>query len=140
MENLSFSLLSIPLFHLLALAPHAVAIGLISRGVPKNWDNRNPRSAGFRQAAEKRLSPAKFQTWERLEACHANSFENMPIFYASIFAGHIAGLHKVQGTGGLDFAAGLFLAIRAVYFLVYWGNDTQVKSVYVNLGSVDAPY
>jgi len=129
MDSLSLSILSIPLFHLLALLPHAGAIHLISAGNPANWDNRNPRSAGFRQRAEKRLGPAKFLLWERLEAAHANSFENMPLFYSTIIVGHLAGLHKVAGSGGLDASAAAFLVIRTVYLAVYAMNDTQVKSV-----------
>lgn len=129
MVDLNLSILAIPAYHALALLPHAAAIHIVSGGGKlAAYDNRNPRSTSFKQGALKRLSPQQYATWERLEACHANAFENQAYFYAAILAGNLAGLHKIEGSDGLSYSAGLFLAIRAAYTLVYALNDNQAKS------------
>lgn len=127
-DNVNPSILAIPAYHLLAIVPHAASIFYTTKGQPKKWDNRNPRSEAMKSAIAKRVGAKRFATYERLEAAHANSMENMPIFIAAVVLGNMAGLHKVQGSGGLNWFTAAFLLVRAAYILVYATNDTQAKS------------
>ncbi|KAL1617375.1 hypothetical protein SLS56_011028 [Neofusicoccum ribis] len=128
-ENANFSILAIPAYHLLAILPHAASILYTTNGKPSKWDNRNPRSEAMKSALAKRVDAKQYATYERLEAAHANSMENMPIFVAAVILGNMAGLHKVEGSDGLNWFTGAFLLVRTAYIIVYAMNDTQAKSV-----------
>ncbi|KAB2577520.1 hypothetical protein DIS24_g3734 [Lasiodiplodia hormozganensis] len=129
MENLNFSILAIPAYHALAVFPHLAAVLYATNGrVNTVWDNRNPRSEVLKSAIAKRVDASKYAVYERLEAAHANSMENMPIFIAAVVLGNMAGLHKVEGSDGMTWFTGAFLLVRAAYILVYALNDTQPKS------------
>ncbi|EKG19290.1 Membrane-associated eicosanoid/glutathione metabolism (MAPEG) protein [Macrophomina phaseolina MS6] len=128
LSNLSLSIVAIPAYHLLSIIPHAASISYATKGQPSKWDNRNPRSEALKAGLSKRLDAKQYATYERLEAAHANSMENMPIFIAAIVLGNLAGLHKVEGADGLNWFAGAFLLVRAAYIVVYVANDTQAKS------------
>ncbi|KAF2089122.1 hypothetical protein K490DRAFT_72740 [Saccharata proteae CBS 121410] len=128
LPNLNPTILAIPLYHLLALWPHARAISISTSGDPLAWDNRSPRGVNQKAALAKRLSPATHARFERLEAAHANSMENMPLFLASVVLGNMADLQQVEGLNGLNAFCVAFLVVRGLYSVVYAGNDTMGKS------------
>lgn len=128
LENLNPSIAAIPAYHLLSILPHAATIIYTSGGKLGKWDNRNPRSEAMKTGLSKKLTAKQYATYERLEAAHANSMENMPIFIAAVVLGNMAGLHKVEGPDGLNWFTAAFLLVRAAYIIVYANNDTQVKS------------
>ncbi|KAF2034920.1 hypothetical protein EK21DRAFT_107550 [Setomelanomma holmii] len=118
------SILAIPAYYILSLLPHSYAINVASQGQLKKWDNRNPRSSDMKAKLKERLPAETFAKYERLEACHANGMENLPLFATAVVLGNLAGLKK-QGLDGLNGFAALFLAIRVVYTGVYATHQTQ---------------
>ncbi|KAF2745411.1 hypothetical protein M011DRAFT_469470 [Sporormia fimetaria CBS 119925] len=118
------SILAIPAVHILSILPHSYALSVATNGRLSEWDNRNPRSSDLKSQIKSRLSPERYAFWERLEACHANGMENLPVFAAAVILGNMAGLKK-DGWGGMTGFAGMFLAIRAAYTAVYLNHTTQ---------------
>jgi uncharacterized MAPEG superfamily protein len=118
------SILAIPVVHLLSILPHSYALGVATRGQVSLWDNRNPRSSTMKEKLKQRLTAEEFARFERLEACHANGMENLPIFAAAVILGNMAGLKK-DGWGGMTGFAATFLAIRLAYTAVYVTHTTQ---------------
>lgn len=121
-ETYTPSLLAIPAFHLLSILPHSLALYTAS---PSAIDNRNPRASLRAASLKERLTPAQFERVQRLEACHSNSMENLPIFMAAVLAGHVAGLPR----GEMSTFAGAFLGLRVLYAFLYVGAKTQAVSV-----------
>ncbi|QIW99690.1 hypothetical protein AMS68_005208 [Peltaster fructicola] len=114
----NFSLLSIPLYYILAVIPHGQAMAIASRGGGGRHDNRNPKSSDFIAKLKSKLSARDFARFERAESCHRNHFENMPLFVASV----LASLFVERQTGvkldtGLN--AALILGTRVLYTLNY---------------------
>jgi uncharacterized MAPEG superfamily protein len=87
-------------------------------------DNRNPRSSDLKAKLKERLGPKVFAKYERAEACHANSMENLPLFTAAVILGNMAGLEQ-EGLGGLNGFAASFLAVRLAYTTAYLTHETQ---------------
>jgi uncharacterized MAPEG superfamily protein len=112
------SILAIPAFHLLAVFPHGYALYVATQGKPENWDNRNPRSPEMKNGIKKRLDADTYAKYERLESCHANAMENLPLFATAVILGNMAGLRK-EGLGGMTGFAASFLAVRLAYMAVY---------------------
>lgn len=71
-----------------------------------------------------RLSAEEYAKYERLEACHANGMENLPLFATAVVLGNMAGL-KRDGLGGMTGFAATFLAIRLAYTIIYVNHTTQ---------------
>lgn len=118
------SILAIPVYHILSVLPHSYALNVATKGELTKWDNRNPRSTTMKAKLKDRLDDDSFSLYERLEACHANGMENLPLFATSIILGNLAGLKK-EGIGGMTGFAATFLAVRLAYTAVYIGNTTQ---------------
>lgn len=122
------SILAIPVLHVLAILPHSYALSVATGGQLTHWDNRNPRSTHLRTKLRERLSADDFALFERLEACHANGMENLPLFATAVILGNMAGLKK-DGIWGLTGFAASFLAVRVLYSIVYVSNKTQGLSL-----------
>ncbi|KAH3952780.1 hypothetical protein HBI56_134250 [Parastagonospora nodorum] len=124
LDTHNLSILAIPAYYVLSVLPHSYALNVATGGQLTKWDNRNPRSSTLKSKLKDRLSAEEFAKYERLEACHANGMENMPLFTAAVVLGNMAGLKK-QGLDGLNGFAGLFLAVRLLYTGVYATHQTQ---------------
>ncbi|EON61253.1 hypothetical protein W97_00466 [Coniosporium apollinis CBS 100218] len=121
----NLSVLAIPAYYILSMVPHAYGLTVASGGNPSKFDNRNPRNQGSKYAET--LDKQTYARWERCEAAHQNSMENMPLFASAVILGNMAGL-KREGLDGMNGFAGAFLAIRALYAFVYINNNTQGTS------------
>lgn len=117
----NFSVLAIPAYYGLSILPHAYALHVASGGNPLKWDNRCPRAADLKVKLQSKLSASDYALYERGEAASANSYENMPIFFAAVVIGHVAGLDKSY----LNNFAFKYLLIRAAYLLSYLGISNQ---------------
>ncbi|KAF2833316.1 hypothetical protein CC86DRAFT_365249 [Ophiobolus disseminans] len=122
------SILAIPAYYVLSVLPHAFAIKAATQGQLNKWDNRNPRSSDLKAKLKQRLPAETFARYERMEACHANGMENLPLFATAVVLGNMAGLKK-HGLDGLNGFVGLFLAIRVLYTGVYMSNQTQGQTL-----------
>ncbi|KAF2019065.1 hypothetical protein BU24DRAFT_418663 [Aaosphaeria arxii CBS 175.79] len=118
------SILAIPAMHMLSVLPHSYALSVATGGKLAKWDNRNPRSTTMKSKLKERLDSQTYALYERLEACHANGMENLPLFAVAVVLGNLAGLKK-DGLGGMTGFAASFLAIRLAYTAVYINNKTQ---------------
>jgi uncharacterized MAPEG superfamily protein len=118
------SILAIPALHLLSILPHSYALNVATQGNLMKWDNRNPRSTTMKAKLKDRLDAESFAFYERLEACHANGMENLPLFATAVILGNMAGIKK-DGLGGMTGFAATFLAVRIAYTAVYLANKTQ---------------
>ncbi|KAF1840799.1 uncharacterized protein K460DRAFT_321303 [Cucurbitaria berberidis CBS 394.84] len=120
-ETYNPSILAIPAYYMLSVLPHGYAINVATQGKLNAWDNRNPRSTDLKASLKQRLPAETFAKYERLEACHANGMENLPLFASAVILGNMAGLKKQDLTAFV----GTFLAIRIAYTAVYATNQTQ---------------
>jgi uncharacterized MAPEG superfamily protein len=111
----NYSIYSIPLYYVLTLSPHLYSTVLISRTSHKIWDNRNPRGASQSQSIQKSVPQPTYLVYERARACHNNGMENMALFIAAIVLGNMANLEN----GTLNWGAGTFLELRALYTVAY---------------------
>ncbi|KAH8730991.1 hypothetical protein GQ44DRAFT_746367 [Phaeosphaeriaceae sp. PMI808] len=118
------SILAIPTYYILSVLPHTCALSVATQGQLGKWDNRNPRSSELKVRLKERLPAQIFAKYERLEACHANGMENLPLFATAVVLGNLAGLKK-DGLDGLNGFAAMFLAIRVAYTGVYVSAETQ---------------
>ncbi|KAK7511648.1 hypothetical protein IWX49DRAFT_294364 [Phyllosticta citricarpa] len=128
LENGNLSIAAIPAYYLVALSPHAAALIYTTNGQVSKWENVNPRAESTKTAINKKIGPQRYAVYERLKAAHANCMENMPLFVAAIVFGNMAGLHKVEGSDGLNWFAASFLLARTGYNIVYALNATQAQS------------
>ncbi|KAH7385624.1 hypothetical protein BKA66DRAFT_461661 [Pyrenochaeta sp. MPI-SDFR-AT-0127] len=115
------SILAIPAYYILSIVPHSLAINVASQGKLGAWDNRNPRSTDMKARLKQRLPGEVYAKYERLEACHANGMENLPLFASAVILGNLAGLKKDDLT---TFVAS-FLAVRIAYTVAYITTKTQ---------------
>jgi uncharacterized MAPEG superfamily protein len=119
------SILAIPAYYILSVLPHTYALHVATQGKVLEWDNRNPRSTDMRAKLKTRLGPETYARYERLESCHANGMENMPLFVAAVVLGNLGGLPR---DAMARFAAS-FLAVRVAYTVVYAQHSTQGPTV-----------
>jgi len=124
----NYSILAIPAFYTLAIIPHGAALYLATGGKLDQWDNRNPRSTQMKEKLKAKLGNEQYAAYERAEAAHANSMENLPLFATAIILGNMAGFKK-EGWKGLYGFAAAFLAIRTLHTIVYIGEKTQAASM-----------
>ncbi|KAF2131455.1 hypothetical protein P153DRAFT_429751 [Dothidotthia symphoricarpi CBS 119687] len=115
------SILAIPAYYIISLLPHTYAVNVASEGKLSTWDNRNPRSTDLKAKLKASLPAETYARYERLESCHANGFENMPIFASAVILGNMAGLRNEVLT---KFVAS-FLAVRLAYTATYVTHTTQ---------------
>ncbi|KAK8216227.1 hypothetical protein IWZ01DRAFT_195536 [Phyllosticta capitalensis] len=127
-ENGNLSIAAIPAYYLLALSPHAAALVYTTNGQVSKWENVNPKGEATKTAIARKIGAKRYAVYERLKAAHANSMENMPLFIAAIILGNMAGLDKVEGSGGLNWFAASFLLSRTGYNIVYAQNASQGQS------------
>lgn len=117
------AILSIPAYYILSLLPHAYASSLVNN--PSR--NISPRSSKTTSTLEQKLGPTLFARWERAEAAHQNSLENLPLFAAAVLAGVLA--EKVGNADvGTSTFAGLWLAVRSLYVVLYVTTTTTQYS------------
>ena len=65
----NISVLSLPIYYILSIIPHAYAIYTASGGNVVKWDNRNPRAGGMKDDLRKRLGDEIYAKYERAEVC-----------------------------------------------------------------------
>jgi uncharacterized MAPEG superfamily protein len=123
----NYSILAIPAYWVLSVAPHAGAIWLASQGNLKNYNNVSPRSDKHRVAVKERLSAEQYARFERIEAASANSLENLPLFATAIVLGNLAGFKK-EGWKGLYGFAAAFLALRTLHTATYISTTDNAAS------------
>lgn len=123
MSSYNLPILSIVAYYVLAVYPHGHAVMLASRGNPKKWDNRNPKSSTLAESIKRNLPAKQFAKFERCESCHRNSLENMPLFVAAVLAGFLA--EQKAGSIGLDVFCVSWMVTRILYTINYINTDTQ---------------
>ncbi|KIS69706.1 uncharacterized protein UMAG_02234 [Mycosarcoma maydis] len=123
--NLSWA--GVPLSLLLAAIPHWYTIYLAeSNKVQGGWSNVNPRfwvQSLIAKGQTKKLTPLELQIL-RGQSCQANSFENVPLFVASLLWANYTGLQV--GTIN-NFVVG-YLVSRAIYTLLYLKTTGKAES------------
>ncbi|KAI4737801.1 hypothetical protein E4T50_11697 [Aureobasidium sp. EXF-12298] len=120
-----YSLLAIPAFTILAVAPHAYALSTVKKHT--QWSNANSRGEGNVQHMKKTLPPAVFATFERAEAAHKNSMETLPLFIAATLSGVFAEKLTRTDVGNAQFSA-IFLGLRVLYTLLYINTSSEQAS------------
>ena len=85
--------------------------------------NISPRSSKNISSLEQKLGSTVFARWERAEAAHQNSLENLPLFAAAVLAGVLAEKYGKTDVGTSTFA-GLWLVIRSLYVVLYITTTT----------------
>jgi len=123
----NYSVLAIPAYWILSIAPHAGAIYLASRGQLQDWDNTCPRSIDHKAHLKSTLSDDEYATYERVEAASANSLENLPLFATAIVLGNLAGFRK-EGWKGLYGFTAAFLVLRTLHTISYISIKTSGAS------------
>jgi uncharacterized MAPEG superfamily protein len=111
----NLSIFAIPAFWIITMIPHNDAIALIKSSSNGRWDNTSPRSSLWDSKLQTTVPTEIYQRYERAEAAHKNGFENLPIFVGAILAGNIAKLDPWL----LNIFAGIYLAMRVLYTMVY---------------------
>jgi uncharacterized MAPEG superfamily protein len=135
----NWPLLSIVVHHIIALWPHVYAMRIAHRGKFADFDNRNPRGIAHQECIRKKLGSEDFATYERAEACHKNSMENLPLHIAVVVAGLYA--EKLSGRDlGLNAYAEGSIDVRIMYTIAYLRSDSRnmsyFRSVVYNLGVI----
>ncbi|KAI5203975.1 hypothetical protein E4T39_03941 [Aureobasidium subglaciale] len=120
-----FALLAIPAFAVLAVVPHAYAVTTVKKHT--QWSNANGRGEGNIQHVKKTIPPAIFATYERAEAAHKNSMENLPLFIGTILSGVLAEKVTRTDVGNARYAA-VFLGLRILYTLLYINSSSEQAS------------
>ncbi|RMZ69013.1 ADP-ribosylation factor [Pyrenophora seminiperda CCB06] len=105
--------------------PHALALYVATQGKLLTWDNRNPRSSDMKARLKQRIPGKTYAMYERMEACHANGMENLPLFLGAVVLGNMAGLEEVQ----LSRFVTCFLAVRVAYTVAYMTTCTQLPTL-----------
>lgn len=117
------SILAIPAYYILSMFPHSYAIQVATNFQPLRWDNRNPRSSVLKKDLQEKLPKEQYEKYERCEAASANGMENLPLFASAIILGKMAALDR----GEMEKFAGVYLALRALYF---WNYIATKKNEY----------
>ncbi|KAF2706873.1 hypothetical protein K504DRAFT_459298 [Pleomassaria siparia CBS 279.74] len=123
-ETYNPSIVAIPAYYILSVAPHSYALSVATQGKPLSWDNRNPRSTDMKAKLKERLPKDTYALYERAEACHANGMENLPLFAAAVILGNMGALQK-DGLAGMTGFAATFLAVRVAYTASYLTTSTN---------------
>jgi uncharacterized MAPEG superfamily protein len=125
MSSYNIPLISIPLYYVLAIIPHGVAISRANKGNIKAHHNENPRGAAYADYLKKKLSARDLAAFERAEACHRNHMENMPLYVAAIFAGLLANARMGEDQVGLNTFVYAWMAIRVAYTFAYMSTESR---------------
>ncbi|CAA9958480.1 MAPEG domain containing protein [Pyrenophora teres f. maculata] len=124
-QGYNASVLAIPAYFILSFLPHALALYVATQGQLLTWDNRNPRSSDMKARLKQRIPAKTYATYERLEACHANGMENLPLFLGAVVLGNMAGLEEAELTKFVT----SFLAVRLTYTVAYMTTCTQAPTL-----------
>ncbi|KAG0012440.1 hypothetical protein BGZ81_001574 [Podila clonocystis] len=114
----NFPVFSMALAAGLAYVPHFLR-GFIVLQATKRWDNVNPR--GQMERIQAKMTKEAWQMAKRAEGAHHNGLETLPLFYGAV----LAALHTGVAKDTVNFYAGLFLATRALFNVVYIFNTNQ---------------
>ena len=125
----NYSLYAIPASLVLAMLPHVYAVQVIKSANNGRWDNSNPRSTTYNDKVQKSVPAAIFGKYERGEAAHKNGMENLVIISTAVILGNMAQLPAST----LNTVAGTYLALRAIYNVVYIQTTTN-KYSYMRTG------
>ena len=117
----NYSIYALPAFYGMALVPLFYGNSIVMKATGGRIDFANPRGAATQENYRKSCDAATYATIERCKAAHNNAMENMPLFFAAVIVANMAGLD----TGVMNFQCGLFLALRAVYTVLYIGVSNQ---------------
>jgi uncharacterized MAPEG superfamily protein len=128
-KSYNLSILAIPAYHILALAPHAYSISLCSAADREAWDNTNSRGTNQKSRLNSILSPEDYATYERAEAAHANAMENLPLFASTIIVANAAGL-KRGGLGGINAFVGMWFLCRLAHTMSNVYNTKRKMSFF----------
>lgn len=112
----NYSLYAIPVFSLLALAPHAYVVATITGKI--GFDNAAPR--GNLQ----RLKDKDSRLSARLQRAHAasdNGYENFPIIASALILGNAARLDNSL----LNNFAATIIGLRVAYVAIYINHETS---------------
>ncbi|CAN9157975.1 unnamed protein product [Alternaria sp. RS040] len=124
-DSYNTSILAIPAYVILTFLPHVLAINVATLGNLLAWDNRNPRSSDLKAQLKQRLPAVTYAKYERMEACHANRMENLPLFIGAVVLGNMAGLAQSELA---EFGAWC-LAVRIAYTVAYITTSTQAPTL-----------
>ncbi|KAI4947517.1 hypothetical protein J4E91_006337 [Alternaria rosae] len=131
LDSYNASVLAIPAYLIrmymlpVSFLPHALAVSVATRGNLLDWDNRSPRSNDMKAELKKRLPAETYAKYERMEACHANGMENLPLFMGAVILGNMAGLPQDE----LAMFSASFLATRVAYTAAYITTSTQAPTL-----------
>jgi uncharacterized MAPEG superfamily protein len=128
----NLTILAIPAYYAMAVAPHAVAISIAQKNDKKTWDNCNPRGSSLKSKIQSTLTPEEFAKYERAEAAQANALENLPLFASAIIVANLAGL-KRAGLGGVEGFVGMWFLVRAAHSASYI-LTTERKTSFIRSG------
>ncbi|KAF9427167.1 hypothetical protein BGZ94_005369 [Podila epigama] len=118
----NFPVLSLAIAGGLAYIPHFLRAFIVAKAV-KNWDNINPR--GQLERVQQKMTKESYAMAKRAESAHVNGIETLPIFYGAI----LAALHTGVAKDTVNFYAGLFLASRALFNVVYIFNTNNCTAL-----------
>ena len=104
-----------------AMLPY-LTILFVKRAGRQRFDNRRPRA----------WLDAQTGWQQRGDWAHRNHFETFPIFAAAVFVAELT--HAPQGW--IDLLAGIFIALRVVYTVLYLADKAAVRSLVWLLGLV----
>ena len=104
-----------------AMLPY-LTILFVKRAGRQRFDNRRPRA----------WLDARTGWQQRGDWAHRNHFETFPIFAAAVFVAELT--HAPQGW--IDLLAGIFIALRVVYTVLYLADKAAVRSLVWLLGLV----
>ncbi len=124
MAAVNYSIYAIPVYMALTLIPHQYAIAIIKSANNGRWNNANPRSSAWNEIIQKSVPAEIFGRYERAEGAHKNGLENLPVFATAVVLGNMAKLPART----LNTVAGLYLALRAIYNVVYIRTSTNKAS------------
>ena len=104
-----------------AMLPY-LTILFVKRAGRQRFDNRRPRA----------WLEAQTGWQQRGDWAHRNHFETFPIFATAVFVAELT--HAPQGW--IDLLAGIFIALRVVYTVLYLADKAAVRSLVWLLGLV----
>ena len=115
MATPNYALLSIPVYFVIAMVPHAFSVSLIVSNNNKKWDNASPRSTDNRSKTEASVPKHVYRKFERCRAAHDNMMENMAFVVGGILSGVIAKLDA----DWMNQMCAVYLVSRILYTVSY---------------------
>ncbi|GJE85338.1 MAPEG family protein [Phanerochaete sordida] len=96
----------------------------------RGYSNVKPReNAELLKDSSETLDETTRNRLARMIGAHQNGMENLPIWFAAVLAGHVAGLpHRT-----MNMFAGGYLALRLLYNYIYFNQRTEAEARYRTL-------